>query len=63
MGSPHDFDAMVRLVESKAIRPIVDSVQPLSCANEAYGIVDRGEQFGKVVLVNDLSVRQPARAS
>jgi len=28
----------------------------LSRANEAYGIVDRGEQFGKIVLVTDLVV-------
>jgi len=26
----------------------------MSRANEAYGIVDRGEQFGKIVLVTDL---------
>jgi NADPH:quinone reductase-like Zn-dependent oxidoreductase len=55
MGSPRDFEAMVRLVESAAIQPIVDRVLPLSRANEAYAIVDRGEQFGKVVLANDLS--------
>ncbi|WP_205960414.1 quinone oxidoreductase family protein [Ramlibacter henchirensis] len=54
MGSRRDFDAMVELVESKAIRPIVDRTLPLSRANEAYGIVERGEQFGKVVLLNDL---------
>jgi zinc-binding alcohol dehydrogenase/oxidoreductase len=55
MGSPRDFEAMVRLVDSSAIRPIIDRVLPMSWANEAYAIVDRGEQFGKIVLVNDLS--------
>ncbi|KLN52823.1 zinc-binding dehydrogenase [Variovorax paradoxus] len=54
MGSPRDFAAMVGLVESSGIQPIVDRALPLSRANEAYGIVDRGEQFGKIVLVNDL---------
>lgn len=54
MGSPRDFDAMVRLVEAREIQPIVDRTMPLSRANEAYGVVDRGEQFGKGVLVNDL---------
>lgn len=54
MGSPRDFEAMVRLVEASKIRPIVDRTLPMSCANEAYAIVDRGEQFGKIVLINDL---------
>lgn len=63
MGSPRDFEAMVRLVESKGIRPIVDRTLPLSRANEAYRIVDRGEQFGKVVLVNDLSTGDALDAS
>ncbi|RYG09409.1 MAG: alcohol dehydrogenase, partial [Burkholderiales bacterium] len=54
MGSPRDFEAMVRLVEASKIRPIVDRTLPMSCANDAYAIVDRGEQFGKIVLINDL---------
>ena len=54
MGSPRDFRQMVELVQAKALVPIVDRTLPLSRANEAYGIVDRGEQFGKVVLQNDL---------
>jgi D-arabinose 1-dehydrogenase-like Zn-dependent alcohol dehydrogenase len=54
MGSPRDFSVMVQLVESAGIRPIVDRSLPLSRANEAYGLLDRGEQFGKIVLVNDL---------
>lgn len=54
MGSPRDFAAMVRLVEASALQPIVDRTLPMSRANEAYAIVDRGEQFGKIVLVNDL---------
>lgn len=54
MGSPRDFQHMVRLVEASAIRPVVDRTMSLSCANAAYGILDRGEHFGKIVLVNDL---------
>ena len=46
---------MVHLVESRAIQPIVDRTVPMSRANEAYGNVDRGEPFGKIVLVNDLA--------
>ncbi|MEX0730253.1 MAG: zinc-binding dehydrogenase [Aquisalimonadaceae bacterium] len=55
MGSPRDFEAMVRLVEQKSIRPIVDRVMPISAINEAYGVVDRGEQFGKIVFVSDFA--------
>ena len=46
---------MVHLVESRAIQPIVDRTLRMSRANEAYGIVDRAEQFGKIVLLNDLA--------
>lgn len=61
MGSPRDFEAMVQLVDTRAIQPIVDRALPLSRAEEAYGIIDRGEQFGKIVLVNDLCAeREPA---
>jgi zinc-binding alcohol dehydrogenase/oxidoreductase len=54
MGSPKDFAAMVALVEEKRIVPLVDRVMPLSRANEGYAVVDRGEQFGKLVFENDL---------
>ncbi|MCB1476675.1 MAG: zinc-binding dehydrogenase [Rhodobiaceae bacterium] len=53
MGSPRDFDAMVKLVNDKKIVPIVDRVMPMSQINEAYAIVDRGQQFGKIVLTPD----------
>ncbi|MBC5767313.1 zinc-binding dehydrogenase [Ramlibacter albus] len=55
MGSPRDFAQMVQLVEDKRIVPLVDRVMPLSRANEGYAVVDRGEQFGKVVFENDLA--------
>ncbi|MEO9230729.1 MAG: zinc-binding dehydrogenase [Devosia sp.] len=53
MGSPRDFEAMVGLVTQHKIKPIVDRVMPMSRINEAYGIVNRGEQFGKLVLQAD----------
>lgn len=55
MGSPRDFEAMVRLVREKSIRPVVDRVMPIASINEAYAVVDRGEQFGKVVLSCDFA--------
>jgi zinc-binding alcohol dehydrogenase/oxidoreductase len=54
MGSPKDFAQMVKLVEEQKIVPLVDRVMPLSKANEGYAVVDRGEQFGKVVFRGDL---------
>jgi hypothetical protein len=36
-------------------RPIVDRVMPLSLLNGAYGVLDSGTQFGKVVITIDQS--------
>jgi NADPH:quinone reductase-like Zn-dependent oxidoreductase len=33
------------------LRPVIDRVMPLSEGIEAYKIMERGEQFGKIVLV------------
>jgi NADPH:quinone reductase-like Zn-dependent oxidoreductase len=49
MGTPDDFRAMVRLYAT-GIRPVVDRVFPLAATADAHARVDRGEQFGKVVL-------------
>ena len=37
-------------LESGAIGPVVDRVIPLERAEEAHGLVERGEAFGKIVL-------------
>ncbi|MES2185097.1 MAG: zinc-binding dehydrogenase [Pseudomonadota bacterium] len=55
MGSPRDFQAMVDLVARHRIKPIVDRVMPITDINEAYALVDRGEQFGKVVMTVDFA--------
>jgi NADPH:quinone reductase-like Zn-dependent oxidoreductase len=50
MGSLEDFRLMLRTVHAAAIRPVLDSVLPLDQAREAMGRMERGEQFGKIVL-------------
>jgi len=50
MGSPADWTAMVRFVAEKRIRPVVGDAFPLERAAEAFGRMERGEQFGKIVV-------------
>ncbi len=53
MGSPADWTAMVRFVVEKRIRPVVGDVFPLERAPEAFARMERGEQFGKIVVTVD----------
>jgi zinc-binding alcohol dehydrogenase/oxidoreductase len=50
MGTVRDFHQMLAFVSRCAIRPVVDSVFPLSEGNAAMRRMDEGGQFGKVVL-------------
>ncbi|HVA37476.1 MAG TPA: zinc-binding dehydrogenase [Candidatus Dormibacteraeota bacterium] len=50
MGSPRDFAQMLRLVEREKIVPAVDHVFPLEQIGDALGLMERSEQFGKIVL-------------
>lgn len=50
MGTREDFAGMVALYVRERLRPVVDSVLPLSRAAEAHARVEEGQQFGKVVL-------------
>lgn len=50
MGSPAEFAGMLAFVEQHSIVPVVDSVFPLSEGNAAFEKMDKGEQFGKIVL-------------
>lgn len=49
MGSDIEFTEMVKFVETHAIKPIIDSVHPLSDHELAYGRMREGKQFGKIV--------------
>jgi NADPH:quinone reductase-like Zn-dependent oxidoreductase len=50
MGSPDDFLGAYDLISSGRVRPVVDSVFPLAEARAAHERLERGEQFGKIVL-------------
>ena len=50
MGSHQDFREVVGLHWNGILKPVVDRVMPLSAGKEAYGMLERGEQFGKIVL-------------
>ena len=50
MGSPTDFAAMIQLVATARIAPVVDTVHRLDQAEMALRRLADGAQFGKVVL-------------
>jgi NADPH:quinone reductase-like Zn-dependent oxidoreductase len=50
MGTHQDFRDVTTLLWSGKLHPLIDRVMPLSRGKEAYAILERGEQFGKIVL-------------
>jgi NADPH:quinone reductase-like Zn-dependent oxidoreductase len=50
MGSPADWSAMTSFVARHAIRPVVGHVLPLERGAEAFDLMERGGQFGKIVI-------------
>jgi NADPH:quinone reductase-like Zn-dependent oxidoreductase len=50
MGTRHDWEELTRLLPSGALKPVVDQVFPLEEAAAAQERMERGEQFGKLVL-------------
>ena len=50
LGSPRDFDALLRMLEDASWRPVIDSVTPLAEAETALARMESGEHFGKLVL-------------
>ena len=51
MGSLQDFKVVTRLLWEGKLRPVIDRVMPLSEGRRAYEIMERGGQFGKIVLI------------
>ena len=51
MGTHQDFRDVMNLVWAGKLRPVVDRVMPLSEGQAAFEALERGEQFGKIVLV------------
>jgi NADPH:quinone reductase-like Zn-dependent oxidoreductase len=50
LGSPEEFRLLISFLNAAKIRPIIDSVFPLSEAAAAQRYVEEARQFGKVVL-------------
>lgn len=50
MGTHGEFSEMLRMLSGSGVRPVVDSVFPLSEAIEALRRLQDGKQFGKIVL-------------
>ena len=50
MGTRHDWEQLNRLLAAKTLRPIVDRTFPLEQTAQAEALMERGEQFGKIVL-------------
>ncbi len=50
MGTPQDFQEMVRLFDAHKLKPPIDRVFPFNEFREAYLRMWKGEQFGKIVL-------------
>ena len=50
MGTDAEFRDMLALIDREKLRPVVDSVLPLSQAAEADRLLTDSQQMGKVVL-------------
>jgi zinc-binding alcohol dehydrogenase/oxidoreductase len=50
MGSPCDFAGMLEFIALHRLKPIVSDVFPLARAAEAFALMERGGQFGKIVV-------------
>ncbi|HXA81286.1 MAG TPA: zinc-binding dehydrogenase [Opitutaceae bacterium] len=50
MGSPCDFAGMLDFVALHRLKPVVSDVFPLARAGEAFALMERGGQFGKIVV-------------
>jgi zinc-binding alcohol dehydrogenase/oxidoreductase len=50
MGSPADWSAMISFVGRHQLRPVVSEVFSLDQAAEAFALMERGAQFGKIVI-------------
>ncbi len=50
MGSPADWAAMTAFVALHRIKPVVSDVFPLERGAEAFELMERGGQFGKIVV-------------
>jgi len=50
MGSHQDFVDITALLWAGKLKPVIHTVLPLSRGREAFALLEKGEQFGKIVL-------------
>lgn len=50
MGSPGDWWAMTSFVAQYHVKPVVSDIIPFERAASAFALMERGEQFGKIVV-------------
>jgi NADPH:quinone reductase-like Zn-dependent oxidoreductase len=50
MGSPTDWGSMTQYISMRQLRPVISDVFPFDRAAEAFALMERGGQFGKIVL-------------
>ncbi len=51
MGTHQDFHDVTGMLWTGKLEPVIDRVMPLSEGKKAYEIMEKGEQFGKIVLL------------
>jgi NADPH:quinone reductase-like Zn-dependent oxidoreductase len=52
MGTRWELESLIRFLESTGVRPLIDSVRPLSEAAEAFRVMAKGDVVGKLVLTS-----------
>ncbi|HMQ67808.1 MAG TPA: zinc-binding dehydrogenase [Ignavibacteria bacterium] len=50
MGSPEDFNEMIKYIEKEKISPVVDKIFKLDNISDAFERMNNSEQFGKIVV-------------
>jgi NADPH:quinone reductase-like Zn-dependent oxidoreductase len=50
MGTPQEFEEMIKLYGPGGLKPVIDEVFPLAAASAAHQRMDIAGQFGKIVL-------------
>jgi zinc-binding alcohol dehydrogenase/oxidoreductase len=50
MGSPADWSAMMAFVAARGLKPVISDVFPLERGAEAFDLMERAGQFGKIVI-------------
>ncbi len=50
MGAHQDFHDILRLLWTGRLKPLIDVVMPMKDGREAFAMMEKSEQFGKIVL-------------